>query len=68
MTTHSRPLRGISEIRGFLRTNDTPVFFVSPTAFNLLGIDRWIGGTHLSLENTWRWHPTKHKLVPPSRH
>ena len=34
----------------------------------LLGIDRWIGGTHLSLENTWRWHPTKHKLVPPSRH
>ncbi len=34
----------------------------------LLGIDRWIGGTHLSLENTWRWHPTDHKLVPPSRH
>jgi hypothetical protein len=34
----------------------------------LLGIDRWIGGTHLSLENTWRWHPAKHELVPPSRH
>src|SRR5436190_13969892 len=36
------PLRGISEIRAFLRTNVTPVYFVSPTAFNLLGIDRWV--------------------------
>ncbi len=35
-------LRGISEIRGFFRTNETPVYFVSPTAFNLLGIDRWV--------------------------
>jgi hypothetical protein len=42
-TTPTRPpLRGISEIRAFLRTNETPVFFVSPTAFNLLGIDRWV--------------------------
>ena len=36
------PLHGMSEVRAFLRTNDTPVFFVSPTAFNLLGIDRWV--------------------------
>ena len=35
-------LRGISQIRGFLRTNQQPVYFVSPTAFNLLGIDRWV--------------------------
>src|SRR3954462_5082133 len=35
-------LRGISEIRAFFRTNPTPVYFVSPTAFNLLGIDRWL--------------------------
>ena len=35
-------LRGISEIRGFFRTNETPVYFISPTAFNLLGIDRWV--------------------------
>ena len=35
-------LRGISEIRAFFRTNQTPVYFVSPTAFNLLGIDRWL--------------------------
>jgi biotin carboxylase len=35
-------LRGISEIRAFFRTNETPVYFISPTAFNLLGIDRWL--------------------------
>jgi redox-sensitive transcriptional activator SoxR len=34
----------------------------------LLGVDRWIGGTHLTPDNTWRWHPTKQKLVPPPRH
>src|SRR5947208_10745663 len=26
----------------FFRTNQTPIYFVSPTAFNLLGIDRWL--------------------------
>jgi hypothetical protein len=35
-------LNGISEIRGFWRTNTTPVYFFGPTAFNLLGIDRWV--------------------------
>jgi len=33
----------------------------------ILGIDRWIGGTHITPENTWRWDPTKLKLVRPSR-
>ena len=23
----------------------------------LLGIDRWIGGTHITSDNTWRWDP-----------
>jgi hypothetical protein len=35
-------LRGMSEIRRFFRTNETPVWFVSATPFNLLGIDRWV--------------------------
>jgi biotin carboxylase len=35
-------LKGISDIRSFFRTNVQPVFFVGPTAFNLLGIDRWV--------------------------
>ncbi len=37
-------LRGVSAIRRFFRTNSTPVWFVSATAFNLLGIDRWVRG------------------------
>ncbi len=40
------PLRGIADIRGFFRTNRTPIHFVSPTAFNLLGIDRWVREFH----------------------
>jgi biotin carboxylase len=39
--TRSR-LKGISEIRGFFRTNTSPIYFFGPTAFNLLGIDRWV--------------------------
>ncbi len=35
-------LRGMAAIRRFFRTNETPVWFVSATAFNLLGIDRWV--------------------------
>ncbi len=38
----SRQLKGISDIRTFFRTNEQPVFFIGPTAFNLLGIDRWV--------------------------
>jgi biotin carboxylase len=40
--TDRRHLHGISEIRSFFRTNQQPVYFVGPTAFNLLGIDRWV--------------------------
>ncbi len=35
-------LRGVPEIRRFFRTNETPIYFISATAFNLLGIDRWV--------------------------
>ncbi len=42
MPKTTQTLHGISEIRAFFRTNETPVYFVSPTAFNLLGIDRWL--------------------------
>jgi hypothetical protein len=36
------PLVGVPAIRNFFRTNETPLYFVSATAFNLLGIDRWV--------------------------
>ncbi|MGH3306774.1 MAG: biotin carboxylase [Nocardioides sp.] len=40
--TGSRHLNGIPEIRTFFRTNQQPIYFFGPTAFNLLGIDRWV--------------------------
>jgi biotin carboxylase len=43
-TTPAETLHGISEIRTFFRRNETPIYFVSATAFNLLGIDRWVRG------------------------
>ncbi|HEV8565427.1 MAG TPA: biotin carboxylase [Actinomycetota bacterium] len=42
MPRRTEPLRGIAEIRSFFRTNEIPVYFMSATAFNLLGIDRWV--------------------------
>ena len=38
----TKPLAGIPAIRNYFRTNETPTYFVSATAFNLLGIDRWV--------------------------
>jgi biotin carboxylase len=35
-------LSNISEIRRFFHMNETPIYFVSATNFNLLGIDRWV--------------------------
>jgi hypothetical protein len=29
----------------------------------LLGIDRWLGGTHLRSDNLWRWDRTEEKVV-----
>lgn len=37
-------LRGISDIRRFFYSNDTPIYFISATNFNLLGADEWIKG------------------------
>ena len=41
-SAHHRHLNGLAEIRTFFRTNEQPIYFVGPTAFNLLGIDRWV--------------------------
>ena len=32
----------------------------------LLGLDRWIGGTHLTGDNVWRWDACELKLVDPA--
>ena len=41
-TGSRQTLQGIAEIRHFFRTNETPIYFVGATPFNLLGIDRWV--------------------------
>ena len=42
-TNSERPsLRGLSEIYRFFRENPVPIYFVSPTAYNLLGLDDWV--------------------------
>lgn len=38
----ARPLKNMSEVRHFFRTNETPIYFVGATPFNLLGLDRWV--------------------------
>jgi len=48
------PLRGISEIRNFFRTNTVPVYFVGATPFNLLGLDRWVRTiAYISYYDAW---------------
>lgn len=37
-------LRGVVVVREALLASTTPVFFVGATPFNLLGLDRWVGG------------------------
>ena len=34
-----RVLNGLSDVRAFFHTNKVPLYFISPTPFNLLGID-----------------------------
>lgn len=46
---HNTPkvrLRGEAEIRHFFRTNQTPVYVIGATPFNLLGLDRWVRNFH----------------------
>ena len=40
----AKVLNGISDIRRFFYTNDTPIYFISATNFNLLGADEWVKG------------------------
>ncbi|MGH2540347.1 MAG: biotin carboxylase [Actinomycetota bacterium] len=61
------PLAGIPAIRHYFRTNETPVYFVSATAFNLLGIDRWVRNFRFVnyYDSFDGWHPNV--FVPKER-
>ena len=36
-------LRSLTDIYSFLSANRTPIYFVTPVPFNLLGLDQWVG-------------------------
>ena len=38
----SKKIRGLSDILTYFRRNETPIFFISPTAFNLLGLEKFV--------------------------
>ncbi len=40
----AKELRGISDLRRFFYRNTEPVYFISATPFNLLGMDEWVRG------------------------
>lgn len=42
MATRRKKLKNISEIRRLFHRNDTPIYFISATNFNLLGLDEWV--------------------------
>jgi biotin carboxylase len=52
-------LKGISDIRRFFYKNETPIYFISATNFNLLGADEWIKGFKFinNIECFDRLHP-----------
>ena len=50
----ARPLRNISEVRHYFRTNEVPIYFVGATPFNLLGLDRWVRNfTYIAYYDGW---------------
>lgn len=43
-TEKPKVLRGVHDLRRFFYKNETPIYFISATNFNLLGADEWIKG------------------------
>ncbi|TLP80163.1 biotin carboxylase [Maribacter sp. ACAM166] len=43
-TSKNEVLNGVADIRRFFHKNETPLYFISATNFNMLGADEWIKG------------------------
>ncbi|MEH6576546.1 MAG: biotin carboxylase [Amphritea sp.] len=39
---NKKKLIGLSDIYRFFRKNQTPIYFISPTAYNVLGLGQWV--------------------------
>ncbi len=42
MSLSMKPLKSISDIRRYFHRNETPIYFISATNINLLGISEWV--------------------------
>ena len=40
--TEQKTLKSLDEIKQFFKENQTPIYFIGATNFNLLGIDEWV--------------------------
>ncbi len=62
-----KKLKGISDIRRYFHRNTEPVYFISATNFNLLGMDEWIRNFNFitAIDSFDGIHP--HVYVPPER-
>lgn len=60
-----RSLQTSADVRRFFRASDAPVYYVSTTTYNLLGLERWVGG--LRFITTQDCHDGRHPgvFVPP---
>ncbi len=45
-TKRRKKLRGVPDIRRFFHRNETPIYFISATNFNLIGMDEWVRRFH----------------------
>lgn len=65
----STHLKNMSEIRSYFRTNEVPIFFLGPTAFNLLGIDRWVRNfSYIAYYDSWDGYHAKVFCPPEIAH
>ncbi len=44
--TSQSTLDGVSDIRRYFHRNEEPIYFISATPFNLLGLDEWVRNFH----------------------
>jgi hypothetical protein len=62
----NKPLTSLEEIKHYWANNTDPIYFVSPTTFNLMDLDRWVNNlTYIAYVDTFDGqHP---KVFVPSR-
>ncbi len=62
----NKPLTSLEEIKAYWANNTEPIYFVSPTTFNLMDLDRWVNNlTYIAYIDTFDGkHPN---VFVPSR-